>query len=314
MPRRRGDLNLDLSLQRFRYFLSVFDLGSINQAAATIGISQQALSKSLRILEKSMSVELFDRTPAGMVPTIYAQRLAERARNILIEAEMAASELEALRGFRSEHVRVGAGPTMAARRVPNALIELRKRLPDVGISVVVGNTDHLMPQLLAGQLDMIVSAPVDEVIMPDSIEYSTFASEYDEVVARADHPLRKKTDLKVADFARYAWIGEEATSHVIQRASKVFSKRGISPFVDVITTNSIEMMRSLIIATDALSLLHPELYSNEAKQGLIKPFDMTEFRMKRYVRLFRRQGVRPLPAVRLMLEIFERQLKQDTPP
>jgi len=308
MVRPRGQINLDLSPSRLAYFLAIFDAGTLNAAAHTTGITQQALSKSLAKLEQSLGVTLFERTPLGLQPTLYAERLAERARTILAESEMAASEMEALRGFRSGLVRLGAGPSLAALRVPRVIAELRRRLPDVGVSVIVGNTDQLFPKLMQGTLDLIVSAPVPSFQSDESLVCENFGTEFDEVVGRAEHPLRNKQDISLADFSKFPWIGEAESSHVIRRASNVFVKAGLPPFVDVIMSNSMDFMTSVILETDTLSLLHPELYLRLYESGQIAPFHVPEFRMERQVRMYQRAGAKPMPAVRLTIEILRSHL------
>ncbi|MBI3067394.1 MAG: LysR family transcriptional regulator, partial [Betaproteobacteria bacterium] len=42
---------------------------SLNKAASALGVSQPALSKSIHRLEKLLGVQLFERTPLGVVPT-----------------------------------------------------------------------------------------------------------------------------------------------------------------------------------------------------------------------------------------------------
>jgi len=311
MARRRGQLNLDMSHVRLSYFLAVYEQKTINKAAAELGISQQALSKSIAKLESALKVDLFERTPVGVQPTIFGDRLAERARVILAEAEIAASELEALRGYRSGMVRLGVGPSLAAIRAPEAICELRRRLPDVGISTIIGNTETLLPMLTGGALDIIVSAPVASIQIDESLNCETFGDEYDEVVGRADHPLRQKEGLRLEDFADFTWVGETSTSHVIRRASKVFVNAQLSPFVDVISTSSMDLLRSMIIRSDALSLLCKELYHREFEAGLILPFDVPEFKMTRQIRMFSRSRSKPTPPVRLMTEILRDRLSQN---
>lgn len=308
MTRQRGRLNLDMSHIRLVYFLAVYDEGGLNRAARELGISQQALSKSLLTLESSLGVSLFERTPLGVRPTAYGERLAERARTIVAEAEMAASEIEALRGYRSGLVRLGVGPSLAARRAPLAITELRRRLPDVGVTILVANTDQLLPKLLLGELDLIVSAPLRTTPGDFGVSFESFGLEYDDVVGRREHPLRSRADLTLRHFADYAWVGENDTSHVIHRASEAFIKAGLPPFVDVIKTNSMDLLKSLLLNSDALSLLHKELYPIEFELGRLAPFDVPEFRVEREMRLYRRPGDKPMPAVRLMTEIFREHL------
>ena len=50
------------------HFLAAYELGSFGKAAYMLGISQPALSKSIRKLEVELGVELFERHPGGLHP------------------------------------------------------------------------------------------------------------------------------------------------------------------------------------------------------------------------------------------------------
>ncbi len=69
--------------RRLQHFLAAFRHGSLGRAAAELHISQPGLSKSIRQLERELQVKLFDRTPLGLVPTVFGnpwQRTRVRCR------------------------------------------------------------------------------------------------------------------------------------------------------------------------------------------------------------------------------------------
>jgi hypothetical protein len=60
---------VDLSV--LRHFMNVASHGSIRKAAGASHITQPALSKSIRRLERALEVELFERTVRGTQPTAF---------------------------------------------------------------------------------------------------------------------------------------------------------------------------------------------------------------------------------------------------
>ena len=58
-----------MSLKNLEYFVAAYEHRSISEASQSLYISQQALSKYISNLEKTLSCELFVRTPKGIVPT-----------------------------------------------------------------------------------------------------------------------------------------------------------------------------------------------------------------------------------------------------
>ena len=54
-----------MELRDLEYFAVVAEQGNLGRAAELLGLSQPALSKSLRRLEEAMQVKLFDRNAQG---------------------------------------------------------------------------------------------------------------------------------------------------------------------------------------------------------------------------------------------------------
>ena len=304
MARVRGDLNPHLEPHRLSHFLTVLEEGGFSRAARVCGMTQQALSKSIAKLEGALEVKLFERTALGVAATPYAEHLAIRARIIIAEARLAAAEIEALRGFRSGLVRLGVGPSLAVRLAPKVVAAFRARLPDVGISLSVGNTQTLAPMLARGQLDLLLSAPPPAVEPDPDLQIESFGLEVDRIVGRADHPLRSKADASVADFARCTWVGESTANNVLARVSEICIRHGVEPPIDVISADSVDIVKGLLIETDALCLLSSQFYLVEAQAGLLAPFARPEFELARTIRLHQRRRGRLTPAARLMREML----------
>jgi DNA-binding transcriptional LysR family regulator len=72
----------DVELRQLRYLIAVADEGGISHAAASLGMTQPALTRAIATLERSVGVPLLDRLPRGSVLTPAGQILTDRARAI----------------------------------------------------------------------------------------------------------------------------------------------------------------------------------------------------------------------------------------
>lgn len=74
---------MDLDLRLLRYFVAVAEEGSLTRAAERLYVSQPALTKQIKQLERLLGVPLFVRSRAGMALTEPGRVLAERAPSLL---------------------------------------------------------------------------------------------------------------------------------------------------------------------------------------------------------------------------------------
>lgn len=59
-----------MSLRQYEYALAVAEEGSVTAAAELLHVAQPSVSQQIRALERELGVELFARTPTGLVPTV----------------------------------------------------------------------------------------------------------------------------------------------------------------------------------------------------------------------------------------------------
>src|SRR3546814_15064194 len=62
-------LRMQFDVSHLRALATVHDFGSVQRASQLLGISQPAVSSSIRHLEADLGIELFSRTPKGMMAT-----------------------------------------------------------------------------------------------------------------------------------------------------------------------------------------------------------------------------------------------------
>ena len=71
-----------MELKQLQYFLAVVEYGSLSRAAEHLGLTQQAISKSMLTLEADAGVELLERRGRNVRPTSHGLLLVTHARKI----------------------------------------------------------------------------------------------------------------------------------------------------------------------------------------------------------------------------------------
>lgn len=76
-----------MNIMHLRYALAIEETGSVTRAAERLFVAQPNISRAIRELENSVGMELFRRTPLGMVATEEGKPFLNRARHIVSEID-----------------------------------------------------------------------------------------------------------------------------------------------------------------------------------------------------------------------------------
>ncbi len=133
-----------------RAFLAVIKEGSFTRAAAKLGVSQSALSHTVRGLEERLGLRLLTRTTRKVSPTDAGERLQRTVgpRFDEIDAELAA--LSELRDKPAGTIRITAGEHAAIAILWPALPRLLPDYPDIKVEVIV---DYGLTDIVADRYD-----------------------------------------------------------------------------------------------------------------------------------------------------------------
>jgi DNA-binding transcriptional LysR family regulator len=131
-------------------FLAVANESSFTRAAAKLGVSQSALSHTVRGLEERLGLRLLTRTTRSVAPTQAGERLIRTVGPRLEEIETELAALTELRDKPAGTIRVTAGEHAAETIVWPALAELLPRYPDIKVELI---TDYGLTDIVAERYD-----------------------------------------------------------------------------------------------------------------------------------------------------------------
>lgn len=134
-------------------FSAVIAHASFSLAAEQLGLSQPAVSRQVKELERRLQLRLAERVGRRVQPTAAGTELlvhAERIRLALADAEAA---LQAFTQTAGGTVRIGAGATACIHLLPPLLGRLKRANPALDIAVSTGNTPEILRRVEQNQLD-----------------------------------------------------------------------------------------------------------------------------------------------------------------
>jgi DNA-binding transcriptional LysR family regulator len=216
---------IELEARDLEYFIVVAGHGNLRRAADALGLSQPALSKSLRRLEKSAGTKLVKRTPKGVELTAVGSALLGHARRLRLSFDDIEREIRDLVQGRAGHLRIGAAAATVEHPVSPACTALLKDAPKLTLQITIGANDVLLPALRSGKLDLIVSG-VPAVSFDDLVHERMYDDEF-VIYASANHRLAGRKRLTVSDLAGERFALASSGGLATQNLRRIFEEGGI---------------------------------------------------------------------------------------
>ncbi|EOV3141675.1 LysR family transcriptional regulator [Enterobacter hormaechei] len=196
---------MNYSLRQLRVFVTVAQARSFSRAGEIIGLSQSAVSHSVKELETQTGVKLLDRTTREVVLTEAGQQLAMRLERLLDELNSTLRDVGRLGQQLSGTVRVAASQTISAHLIPQCIAESNHRYPDIDFVLHDRPQQWVLESIRQGDVDFGIV--IDPGAVSD-LECEVVLSEPFLLLCRDDDPL--------ASMPQVAWQALQGANLVLQ--------------------------------------------------------------------------------------------------
>lgn len=255
-----------MRLHQIRDFVSALESGSLRGAARRLGISQPAMTKSIRNLEAELRVQLVQRTTRGVVPTRAGRAFLARARVIQTELRKAGEELAQLSGGRGGEVALGISPVAGILLMPSALARFRQEQPAAQVRIVEGWPAALLPLVRDETLDLaVMQKPVAK--LDAALKYRPLLRTQLVVAGRRGHPLRGARSLRELAHAQWVIFRAPGQRGVLEEA---FAAEGLPFPPPIVQCESYSIALVLLANTDTLGLIAPQFLDEPFVRGSIE--------------------------------------------
>lgn len=212
-----------MTLTQLEVFSTVAELRGFTAAAHRLGISQSAVSHSMKALEDELGVLLVLRGQNVVELTDIGGQLLGRARAMLGLAETIRQEASATRDLQQGLLRIGSfGPTSSIHMIPQIMNVFSKYHPGIEVQIDEGPDNQIVQWLQERRID------IGFVVLPDD-RFKTYLLETDQMVAviPEQHRLASKNAIALAELCEDPFLLTEAGStDLIQR---MFAKKKLVP-------------------------------------------------------------------------------------
>ena len=209
------------TLEQLRTFVAVAETEHVSKAAASLFLTQGAVTQQLRHFEDALGLQLMERAGRGVRLTDAGKALAIACKAALRAVETVDDTARSMKSLEAGSLDLGASPTCASYYLPTRLAAFSARYPAVKLTVTVEPSAAIGAQVLAGALDcaVIEGEPAPELLAV------VIATDELVLVAHRDHPLSQLPRVTPAHLGSYrflgrgpGWAGEQNVRNLLGRA------------------------------------------------------------------------------------------------
>ncbi len=215
-----------MNFRQLSAFRALMSTGSATGAGELLGVSQPAISKTLKLMEDELGLKLFERVDGRLHPTPEARAILPEVTGVFRSVEAVRRAAAEMRSGGSGSVTVAAIHSLAHAFLPQTIERFHARWPSVTVVVDVLPTRQIIEIIGAGHADLGV--------VTDSADAS-FARHEDLLSSKvvcilpAGHELCSLPEIRPADLRGRKLACYGAQTPFGQRLARVFAAEG-SPF------------------------------------------------------------------------------------
>ena len=289
-----------MDLRQLRYFVAVFEHGNLSRAAEDIPISQPALTRSVKMLEDELGVELFHRHARGAAPTPAGERFYHHAKSILAECVRAREDALEAEERLSGGVSIGVGPLFATHVLDDIVSRFCARYRLVTVTAIQGFFEDLVTMLDLGQIEIaFCNFPVQE--LPESLSFERLFEVRTQVFVASNHPLARMSPLSKEAMAEARWATVNQP-HSLNVLDALFVSDNLPAPHIALRTNSLTLIKSVIVHADFVGLVPEHMMVKELEAGTVVRLDVPSTPIVRDAGLIMRRDGYHRPIVEMLAD------------
>ena len=145
-----------VDIRKIRFFVAVYEAGSITRAAEREHIAQPALTVHIQQIEDELKVKLFERSAQGVNPTPAGRHFYAICQDLLRRLESVGEEMQAFSGEVAGAIAAGIMPSICHGPLAPVLARYTATYPNVAVRIVEGLSGTLADWVLSDKVDFAI--------------------------------------------------------------------------------------------------------------------------------------------------------------
>ncbi|WP_252090702.1 LysR family transcriptional regulator [Pseudomonas sp. MWU13-3659] len=252
-----------MDLRQLRYFIALTEYRSFVRAAEAMGITQPAFSRAIQNLEQTLGCSLVDRGNKALPPTPEGQVVLQHARRLVQGAAQLNNEVLQMTKLDAGELHFGSGPALAVHLVPQALQHFIEHHPGIRTALLVDNAERLGQALRREQIEFFVD-DIRPFEADPNFHTEPLKPRPGLFFCRPEHPLLAKDSLSTNDLFAYPLASALLAPGVRKRLANLSGRNDFTPHLQ---TEHLAVLRSVVLASDAIGTASEEAVSEDLAAG-----------------------------------------------
>lgn len=276
-----------ITLKQLRALAAIVKAGNLTGAADVLNVTTPAVSTQLRSLEANFGATLMSRGPDGLV------ELNDKGRVILATIKQIENSLtncydniNALNTGKTGHLTLGVVST-AKYFAPHIVVEAKAALPDIEISLFVGNRKTIVEAIANNRVDLAIMGRPPRNPM---VEADLLGDHPHVLVANPDHPLVGRRDIMTTELMEQSFLSREPGSGTRILMERFLDRVGDGAEYKTVRLDSNETIKQAAIAGLGVALISGHTVMTELESGRLHLIDYPGLPIMRHWFLIRKSG------------------------
>jgi DNA-binding transcriptional LysR family regulator len=227
-----GRLGRRLRLRDLYILATVVKTGGMAKASRQLAMTQPSVSAAIANLEHLLGVRLLDRSPSGVVPTLYAEAMLRRSAVVFDELKQSVRDVETLANPSTGELRIAAAESINATMVPRFVEHFTDQYPQVLVHVQDIPPPGVMSTGLRNrEFDVVVARRppwTSDDRIPDDLNLEVLLDDPLIIAAGLDNPWARRRKIDLAELIEEPWILPPPGSWNHARLSEACQVRGVA--------------------------------------------------------------------------------------
>ncbi len=291
-----------MNLNQLKVFCEVVERNGFTRAAEALYLTQPAVSRQVRELERYFGVELFEQIGKRIHPTEAGSTLYNYAKQVFHTLDDLEVEINQLKGLKAGHLRLAASATAGTYLLPPLLGRFKRKYPGVEVTLEIHNSQQVEQRLLQyQQLDLGVT---ERPVLEESLFSEPFDTDELAVIVSPDHPLASREAISPDDLRGERFILREEGSGTRTLLDEEFARLDlrVKPIMELGSTAAVKQAVAAGLGISAVSLRSIDL---ELEAGQLRALRCPGMKLTREIRYVHHRDRRLSRAASAFLEILK---------